>query len=449
VLGVDTLVNFYLAGNLLLITAVFAFIRYKFSSARFINILSLPLIFWYMAAYLYSTIYLYLGFGNFSENIIFQFDDYDLLRKSILLSALSFLSFLAPVLLTSGIRDCHVLHKGLIQLSSLRRVPLTVVAVGYFLVFTKATFVAQGWYGSLASFVEPTDIGIFIRIIPFFMLIPIISIWMTHTLLRYDQFFSLTLLIYVIQFITIVIAGNRREILTLLLPVLVLLVYHQKIRFTTFKILFSVACLALYLLVTSIFSETLGNFRGPDINYVTLLIGSFERFWEFAPDALSFIMNQIFTWINQLHLLGTAIRSEGNEIDMLMPVIDLCSYFIPVCEASFNVEQYIFERSVYVAGDKAYLTNPAPAYLFLVTSYYGLLVYNFILGCIFIATTFLANRIRYVTLFVVSYYYFFTTYPLQSLTGSFVSVFKTFVVFTILFAAYRLFRFSGIRSHLH
>ena len=92
-------------------------------------------------------------------------------------------------------------------------------------------------------------------------------------------------------------------------------------------------------------------------------------------------------------------------------------------------------QTLFIKGDKPYLTNPAAAYLYYLAGLSGVIFYGFLVGffvrCLFV----FGLKYKYGALLILGFYFLICSFPLQSLVGSFVGIFKIslFAIFVYVF----------------
>lgn len=388
----------------------------------------------YLLAYHFSTIYFIFFPEHFSENIDFRFDDYDLVKSCLMITNVSFLSIAAGYFIA-----CASLPK-LKTEYVIKKLDFRFSYFFFFcwliLVSVKFVYLKLGWYGSLAAFNGSVQTaGLFALIIPFFLYVYPYIAYLAVVACRDKSTLKFMVMVIVVELLVAVIAGNRRDLITLLFPVFIVYYSFGMLRLSFLRAFGVAIFLVCYLVFVNIYGRILGNVGGESVDYFYLFSNAYTFISIYFIETINFVFAEIFSWIGQLYLIGTVVSVNTEGYGLLSPLNDLLSRFIAFDTNLPDVEYEIFVQTLFIKGEKPYLTNPAAAYLYYLTGLSGVALYGFLVGFLFRCLFVIGLKYKYSALLILGFSFLICSFPLQSLVGSFVGISKVslFAIFLFVF----------------
>lgn len=404
--------------------------------------------FLYLMAYHFSTIYFIFLPEHFSANIDFNFNNYDSVKSSLTISIISYLS------IASGYFIAFFLFPKLNTESAIKKLNYKFSYLLFFcwlaLVIVKLIYLKLGWYGSLAAFTESNQsAGMYTLITPFFLYVYPYIAYLSVIACNNRSGLKFLVIVIAIELIVAIIAGNRRELITLLFPVFIIYYSFGMLRLNFLKTIGLTIFILSYLIIVNTYGRILGNIGSMDVDYYILFINAYELIPIYFVETINFIFAEIFSWIGQLHLIGTVIASNIEDYGLLSPFKDLLSRFITFDTNLPNVEYDIFMQTLFIKGEKPYLTNPSTAYLYYLAGLPGVILYGFLSGILFRSIIVYGLKHKFISLLVLGFFFTICSIPLQSLVGAFIGIIKVSIFAIILYLLIGLISNAQKNTHIH
>lgn len=396
----------------------------------------------HLMAYHFSAVYFIFLPTHFPENIVFQFDDHNLVAVGMMIATISFSSVSMGYFLGDTVLPRICFKKTIAHLNF--RFSYFLFFGWFTLAIIKLFYLKLGWYGSLAAFTGSVQsAGRFSLITPFFLLVYPYIAYLAIVCCKHKASLNFLLFVIVIEILIAVIAGNRRELISIVLPVITVFYFYGRIHFSIVKFFGAVSGLAVYLITVNIYGRLLGNFQG-DLDYFALFAMAGQFMSVYLNDAIALMVAEIFIWLGQLHMIGTVLSMGVVGGDLFTPLQDLSSRFISFDTDVVNVEYEIFQQALYIKGERPYLTNPSVAYLYYLSGISGVILYGFLSGCL-LRIILAGLNSKYSALLIIGFLFAICNTPLHSLTGAFVGITKVSTAY--LFVIYGLFYVKKRLNH--
>jgi hypothetical protein len=392
--------------------------------------------FMFFMVYYASTLYFIWNNSIVNENIAFWAYEKDVM-DSMLVVCFSYLLFSFGVLFCSSIYrpiSNIRMNDGKFLIKYIRFFSIFAFA----LIAVKLLLFIGGDYGSVNSFKVEGNMssllkGFFTALLVFS---PICIAYLSGYYFKSNKGLYFLILFLCFELIMAFIVGNRRDLITIMFPVIVMryLVTGYIISFK--EIVIGAIFIIVYIYISTIYSYYLGSIAlSGDVNYINAVVNAFS---VSRSANYYFIFDAVFGWLSQIHLINSAIElyNSGVSIDTTLPIVDFIIRMIPgsnslgLVPPTSDAEHLLFKQSLIHSGSMPYLTNPAAAESYLFGGYLYVALTSFFSGMLLIATYRFSQTSKLLYLAYISYFFLFSAGFIQSL-GSLVFAYKILVLFFI------------------
>jgi hypothetical protein len=395
----------------------------------------------YLITYYYSTMFLFSN-KQLMKNHVFDYGSNSELFTPILIVAFSFILFMTGVFLIAKIFPVPFKIYGYSSRFRFNNT-ISIGVITLLLIIVKIWFLSNGWAGSLTTFSRNLDASysgnsFFIGPVKaLFSFSPILVAYLSAVYYKYGKIKYLLVFVMILEILISFVAGDRRDIITLLLPVFFMR-YHYTGRFITGRQFIYLGAFGyVFLFISTIYSNVLGSFSiSQGVDYFELASFALTNYFKNLQFDSTMVFDTILVGFNKLYLVDSAIRANiSSSVSIqVSPIFDFLTRLIPFSSSlgfstTFGeVEFVLFKASLISAGDVPYLTNPLAAESFLVGGWSSLLFNSFFSGCLLYTMYRLSFIGKYYQLWYAGFFVTMSSGFIMSLGGETVIAIKIFIL---------------------